>query len=212
MPPGQVVCSALRLSSLWTLDLVQPVLSLQGGPSGTSGVRLWDEKMENHGRQDRTEENLGAYILPAEEREEMASGLIRGGGPCWRREKSRVHMGKTCRSGLGKNAPQLAGGAEYSSPSPGPCPCMSPFPRQPLPLSPVSWYPEELTLELVRPGLNLPLISLGFRGDSGVKNLPANGRHVGSASGPGRSPGEGNGTPLQYSCLENPMDTGAWRA
>ena len=27
---------------------------------------------------------------------------------------------------------------------------------------------------------------------------------------PGRSPGEGNGTPLQYSCLENPMDTGAW--
>ena len=121
-------------------------------------------------------------------------------------------MGKTCRSGLGKNAPQLVGGAEYSSPSPGRCPCMSPFPRQPLPLSPVSWYPEELTLELVRPGLNLPLISLGFRGDSGVKNPPANGRHVGSASGPGRSPGEGNGTPLQYPCLENPMDTGAWRA
>lgn len=88
MPPGQVVCSALCLSSPWTLDLVQPVLSLQGGLSGTSGVRLWDEKTENHGRQDRTEENLGAYILPAEEREDMASGLIRGGGPCWRRERA----------------------------------------------------------------------------------------------------------------------------
>ena len=34
----------------------------------------------------------------------------------------------------------------------------------------------------------------------------------GSISGLGRSPGEGNGSPLQYSCLENPMDGGAWRA
>ena len=33
-----------------------------------------------------------------------------------------------------------------------------------------------------------------------------------SVPGSGRSPGEGNGTPLQYSCLENPMDRGAWRA
>ena len=32
----------------------------------------------------------------------------------------------------------------------------------------------------------------------------------GSIPGPGRSPGEGNGNPLQYSCLENPMDGGAW--
>ena len=37
-------------------------------------------------------------------------------------------------------------------------------------------------------------------------------RDAGSASGSGRSPGEGNGTPLQYSCLENPTDRGAWRA
>ena len=123
-----------------------------------------------------------------------------------------MRIGKTCRSGLGKNAPQLEGRAEYPSPSPGPCPCMSPLPRQPLPLSTISWHPEALTLELVRPGLNLPLISLGARGDSVVKNQPANGRDVGSASGPGRSPGEGDGNPLQYSCLENPMDTGAWRA
>ena len=34
----------------------------------------------------------------------------------------------------------------------------------------------------------------------------------GSIPGSGRSPGEGNGNPLQYSCLENPMDRGAWQA
>ena len=45
-----------------------------------------------------------------------------------------------------------------------------------------------------------------------VKNLPANARDVGSTPGPGRAPGEGNGNPLQYSCLGNPMDRGAWRA
>ena len=46
-----------------------------------------------------------------------------------------------------------------------------------------------------------------------VKNLLANAgdiRDTGSIPGPGRSPGEGNGNPLQYSCLENPMDRGAW--
>ena len=48
-----------------------------------------------------------------------------------------------------------------------------------------------------------------------VKNLPANARDVrdmGLIPGSGRSPGEGNGNPLQYSCLENPMDRGAWQA
>ena len=46
-----------------------------------------------------------------------------------------------------------------------------------------------------------------------VKNLPAcNARDLGSIPGSGRSPGEWNGNPLQYSCLENPMDRGAWRA
>ena len=48
-----------------------------------------------------------------------------------------------------------------------------------------------------------------------VKNLPAKARdmsNVGLISGLGRSPGEGNGYPLQYSCLENPIDRGAWRA
>ena len=48
-----------------------------------------------------------------------------------------------------------------------------------------------------------------------VKNLLANAgdvRDTGSIPGSGRSPGEGNGNPLQYSCLENLMDRGAWRA
>ena len=48
-----------------------------------------------------------------------------------------------------------------------------------------------------------------------VKNLPANAGDMsdaGSIPGSGRSPEEGNGNPLQYSCLKNPMDRGAWRA
>ena len=46
-----------------------------------------------------------------------------------------------------------------------------------------------------------------------VKNLPANAgdiRDMGSNPGSGRSPGGGHGNPLQYFCLENPMDRGAW--
>ena len=48
-----------------------------------------------------------------------------------------------------------------------------------------------------------------------VKLLPANARDardLGSIPGSGRSPGEGKGNPLQYSCLENSMDRGAWKA
>ena len=45
-----------------------------------------------------------------------------------------------------------------------------------------------------------------------VKDPPANAGDTGSTPGWGRSPGEGNGNPLQYSCLENPMDQGAWWA
>ena len=45
-----------------------------------------------------------------------------------------------------------------------------------------------------------------------AKNLPANAGDLGSIPGLGRSLGEGNGNPLQYSCLDNPMDRGAWRA
>jgi len=48
-----------------------------------------------------------------------------------------------------------------------------------------------------------------------VKDPPVNAenlRDVSSIPGSGRSPGDGNGNPLQYSCLENPMDRGAWWA
>ena len=45
-----------------------------------------------------------------------------------------------------------------------------------------------------------------------VKNPPANAGDPGSIPGWGRSFGGGNGYPLQYSCLENPMDRGAWHA
>ena len=53
----------------------------------------------------------------------------------------------------------------------------------------------------------LPWWLSGKRGDSVV-----NAGDVGSTPGLGRSPGEGNGNPLQHSCLGNPMDGGAWRA
>ena len=47
-----------------------------------------------------------------------------------------------------------------------------------------------------------------FSGGLVVKNPPANAGDVGSIPGLGRSPGEGNGNPLQYSCLGNPLDRG----
>ena len=50
----------------------------------------------------------------------------------------------------------------------------------------------------------------GFPGGSRVKNLPANLGDVGSVSGLGRSPGEGNGNQLQYSLLGNLVDRGDW--
>ena len=53
---------------------------------------------------------------------------------------------------------------------------------------------------------------LSFPAGSVVENLPANAGNTGSIPGWGRSPGEGNGKPLQYSCLENPMDRRAWQA
>ena len=53
---------------------------------------------------------------------------------------------------------------------------------------------------------------LGFPGGSEVKASASNAGDPGLIPGSGRSPGEGNGNPLQYSCLENPMDRGAWQA
>ena len=60
-------------------------------------------------------------------------------------------------------------------------------------------------------GLLLPAVSrVGFPRGLAVQDPPAL-RDVGSISGPGRSAGGGHGSPLQDSCLENPMDRGAWR-
>ena len=62
--------------------------------------------------------------------------------------------------------------------------------------------------------LSLILYS-SFPGGSVVKNPPTNAgdtRGAGLTSGSGRSPGEGNSNPLQYFCLENPVDRGAWQA
>ena len=53
---------------------------------------------------------------------------------------------------------------------------------------------------------------MGFPGGSDGKESAYNTRDVGSIPGSGRSPGEGTGYPLQYSCLENSMDWGTWWA
>ena len=55
-------------------------------------------------------------------------------------------------------------------------------------------------------------MSMGFPGGSEVKASACNVGDLGSIPGLGRSPGEENGNPLQYSCLENPMDRGAQQA
>ena len=57
-----------------------------------------------------------------------------------------------------------------------------------------------------------PSPCVGFPGGSEGKVSACNAGVLGSIPGSGRSPGEGNGTPLQYSCLENPTDRGTWRA
>ena len=67
-------------------------------------------------------------------------------------------------------------------------------------------YPEGLRM---KEDLNLPL---GFPGGSDGKASAYNAGDLGSIPGSGRSPGEENGYPLQLSCLENPMDRGAWQA
>ena len=60
--------------------------------------------------------------------------------------------------------------------------------------------------------LKFTLFPGGFPGGSGVKNPSAKTGDSGLIPESGRSPREGNGNPFQYSCLENPMDRGAWWA
>ena len=55
-------------------------------------------------------------------------------------------------------------------------------------------------------------IEWGYNGEADAKESACNAGSPGSIPGSGRSPGEGNGNPLQYSFLENPMDRGAWQA
>ena len=54
-------------------------------------------------------------------------------------------------------------------------------------------------------------LTVGFPGGSDIKESACNAGHLGLIPGYGRSPGEGNDNPLQYSCLENPMDREAWQ-
>ena len=56
------------------------------------------------------------------------------------------------------------------------------------------------------------MLCMGFPGGSEVKESAYNAGDLGSIPVLGTSPGEGNGNPLQYSCLENPMDGGGWWA
>ena len=65
------------------------------------------------------------------------------------------------------------------------------------------------------PACHSPHQPLGLTRARVIKKLPVSAgarRHMGSIPGSGRSPGRGNGNPLQYSCLENSVDRGAWRA
>ena len=60
-------------------------------------------------------------------------------------------------------------------------------------------------------GMNLEIrVDIGFPGGSEGKVSACNAGDLGLIPGSGRSPGEGNGNPLQYSCLENPIDREAW--
>ena len=58
--------------------------------------------------------------------------------------------------------------------------------------------------------MGIPLCVMGFPGGSDGKVSACNARDLGLIPGSGRAPGEGNGNPFQYSCLENAMDGGAW--
>ena len=73
--------------------------------------------------------------------------------------------------------------------------------------SPASTYSKVHIEFLVRPST-----PWGFPHSSVGKESACSAGDTGSIPGSGRSPGEGNGKPLQYSCLENPMDRGAWQA
>ena len=72
------------------------------------------------------------------------------------------------------------------------------------------WEPTSSLLVLCPRALNH--LTCSFPGGSDNKESACNARDLSLIPGSGRSPGEGNGYPLQYSCLENSMDRRAWRA
>ena len=75
--------------------------------------------------------------------------------------------------------------------------------------SPAVWFLAGILSSFI---FNFTSDLFGFPGGSEVKASACNVGDLGSIPGSGRSPGEGNGNPLQYSCLKNPMDGGAWWA
>ena len=77
---------------------------------------------------------------------------------------------------------------------------------------PIAGYRQRLPADPLNLLITKGLHPWGFRGGSDGKEGACNAGDVGSIPGSGRSPGEGKGYSLQYSCLENPMDRGAWRA
>ena len=77
---------------------------------------------------------------------------------------------------------------------------------------PVDFWQQNTFLIHIKIYLMDPKKDYGFPGGSEVKASACNVGDLGSIPGSGRSPGEGNGNPLQYSCPENPMDGGAWWA
>ena len=72
----------------------------------------------------------------------------------------------------------------------------------------ITWLTE---VHLIK-AMVFPVVVMGFPGGSDGKESSCNAGDPGSIPGSGRSPGEGNGNPLQYSYLENPKDRGAWWA
>ena len=76
---------------------------------------------------------------------------------------------------------------------------------------PTAFFKQTCTVPSWKCSLTI-LINRGFPGGSVVKNLPANAGDVSLMPRWGRSLGEGNGNSLQYFCLGNPMDRGAWKA
>ena len=71
-------------------------------------------------------------------------------------------------------------------------------------------FKNKLKKKISKKGRSLQMCKGDFPGDSDGKASAYNAGDPGSIPGLGRSPGEGNGSPLQYSCLENPMDGRAW--